>query len=275
MSNQPIGIFDSGIGGLTVATQVRKYCPGEEIIYFGDTARVPYGTKSARIVCQFSYQNTRFLLQFRPKLVVIACHTASCLATDYLKQEFPSLVLVDVLKPSVEKALNHTRSGRIGVIGTTATINSKRYQMSLESANNSIRVYATACPLFVPLVEEGWIDNQVSREIASIYLRPLKQKKVDTVILACTHYPLLRKVIAGVLGDGVRLIDPSEEVAAQVAAHLRRGAANRSSVGRGRLRLYFSDCSPRLKKVVRLFLGQTKVTIKELKPDFLPEVFNV
>jgi len=262
MIEQPIGVFDSGIGGLTVVSQIRKYCPGEEIVYFGDTARVPYGTKSANVIRQFSVENTRFLLKSEPKLIVIACHTASCLAGDYLRRKFPGLTFLDVVRPSIEKALAVTRSGRIGLIGTPATINSGHYQRLLSSRNRSVHIFAKACPLFVPLVEEGWISNSISKKIAAVYLNDFKKQKIDTLILACTHYPLLKKVIGRVLGKKVELVDASEEVAWQVKEYLR-GRKILKENGARKIRLYFSDCHAHLKSIIPAFLHGERITIRE------------
>jgi len=267
MIKQPIGVFDSGIGGLTVVVQMRKISPWQDIVYFGDTARVPYGTKSESVVREFSAQNTEFLLKFNPKLVVIACHTASCLAAGYLRKRFPGTAFLDVVKPSIRKAVSVTRSGRVGVIGTPATINSGVYQSLLRKADPAVRVWAVSCPLFVPLVEEGWGNSRLSREAARIYLRDLRGRKVDTVILGCTHYPLMKKAIRQVLGPDVHLVDASEEVAVETG-RLLKSEPETVNAGLGRLLLYFSDCSSYLKSRLKVFLQEKRMIVKEVKSHF-------
>lgn len=263
MSNRPIGIFDSGIGGLTVLKKIRQYLPHEPLIYLGDTARVPYGIKSSQVVQEFSSQDTRFLLQFQPKLIVIACHTASALASDFLRTQFPETFFVDVVTPSVEKAWRVSGTKRIGIVGTPATIRSGRYQELLKK-KGPVHIFARACPLFVPLIEEGWQEHSVSLEVAKIYLRDIKQRRVDTLILGCTHYPLLKKVIGKIMGEGVKLVDASEEVARDVRDSLQK---RRLQAGprKQTVRLFFSDCSAHLRGMIPNFLKGTRVRIEEAR----------
>jgi len=213
MSDQrAIGIFDSGIGGLTVVHQVFDMLPNERIVYFGDTARVPYGSKSPEGVRKFAIQDILFLMKHDVKLLVAACHTVSSVALDDLIQEF-HLPVLGVVEPGVKAALTATKNGRIGVIGTRATVMSQTYEHKLAEKNSEVKVFSQACPLFVPLAEEGWLEEDVTHRVATIYLRPLLEADVDTLILGCTHYPLLKRVIHDVMGDGVRIIDSAEETA--------------------------------------------------------------
>jgi len=215
MDRRPIGVFDSGVGGLTVMRELLHELPNEKIIYFGDTARVPYGTKSKRTIVRFSLENILFLLEKKVKLVVVACNTSSSLALPVIKRNF-NIPIVGVIEPAVKSALRVSRSGRIGVIGTRATVESKVYERSIKRYNKALRVFSKACALFVPFVEEGWLDNKAIRDVAKIYLEDFKHKGIDTLILGCTHYPLLKKVIREILGKDVALVDSGSEVALAV-----------------------------------------------------------
>lgn len=252
--SRPIGLFDSGVGGLTVVHEVMKVLPDEQIIYFGDTARVPYGTKSARVVQGFALQDARFLLQFDVKLIVVACHTASSVALELLQQTF-SLPILGVIEPGVHAALAATRNGKIGVIGTRGTISSGTYQRLFAEANPKIQIHGQVCPLFVPLAEEGWLDAPVTHEIARIYLAPLIDQKIDTLILGCTHYPLLKSVIQTVTGPDVRLIDSAEETARAIVHKLRdEGLQNLSKIKPAH-RFMVSDIPHQFREVGERFLG--------------------
>jgi len=262
MNEQPIGIFDSGVGGLTVVEKIVKFLPKEKIIYFGDTARVPYGTKSYKIVKNFALDDVKFLLKFKPKLIVIACHTVSSLVADILKKKFPDIFFIDVVKPSIEKALKITENKKIGIIGTPATIRSGKYQKLLKE--KKIKSFAKACPLFVPLVEEGWINHHLVIEVANIYLKEFKKEKIDTLILGCTHYPILKKIIQKVMGEKVKLVDASEEVALSVKKFLM-GNNLFSNSKKTYIKLFFSDLNPYLEKIIKYFLKHKKVKIEEMK----------
>ncbi|MCX5642401.1 MAG: glutamate racemase [Candidatus Omnitrophica bacterium] len=251
--NKPIGVFDSGLGGLTVVFNLQKSFPEKEIIYFGDTARLPYGNKSPETIQNYARQNTRFLLSFQPEMVVVACHTASALALGKLKTEF-SLPIVGVLAPAVKAALAKTRNGRIGIIGTSATVKSNSYPAEIKKANPKIKVYGLACPLFVPLVEEGLFSGPLTNMVVAHYLKSLKEKKIDTLILGCTHYPMLKAVIAGFMGPKVTLVDPSEEVMPEIAAQLKERGQKAGAVSKGGLRIYLSDITPNFRKVATSFL---------------------
>ncbi|PIP15963.1 MAG: glutamate racemase [bacterium (Candidatus Ratteibacteria) CG23_combo_of_CG06-09_8_20_14_all_48_7] len=249
--SETIGVFDSGLGGLTVVFNIQHVYPQTQIIYFGDTARLPYGNKSPEAVNLFARQNTRFLLTFKPKVVVVACHTASALALKNLKKEF-STPLLGVLTPAVTAALRQTKKGIIGVIGTIATIKSNAYQKEIHKRNPEIRVHSIACPLFVPLVEEGMLSSPITEMVINHYLMPFKKEKVDTLILACTHYPLLKEALSRFLGPEVILVDPSEEVTRELIPFLKEenGKQKRTES----LKIYLSDVTPNFRKVAVSFL---------------------
>jgi glutamate racemase len=215
MNNKAIGIFDSGVGGLTVFKEVKKVLPSESIIYLGDTARVPYGIRSKETVTRYSIENTEFLLSKGIKLLVIACNTASSLSMEEIKKR-TSIPVIGVIEPGARAALRATRNKKIGIIGTEATIKSRAYPEAIKKIDSSVEVFSKACPLFVPLVEEGWTSGTVTRLVAETYLKELKEKGIDTLILGCTHYPLLKPVISEVMGEDVQLIDSAVETALAV-----------------------------------------------------------
>lgn len=250
---RPIGIFDSGVGGLTVADQVRRLLPREDIVYFGDTARVPYGTKSKETVTKFSVENVEFLMRHDVKLVLVACNTASSLSLEFLKRCF-RVPILGVIEPGAKAAARYTRTGRVGVIGTTATIRSGAYERAISRMNVRNRVFSQSCPLFVPLVEEGWLDHPVAGAVAEAYLKGVKAKKVDTLILGCTHYPLLKKVIGAYMGRGVLLVDSAEEVAREARAVLDANGLLRSSSRAGAEKFFVSDEPPRFVALAERFL---------------------
>lgn len=262
--SRPIGVFDSGVGGLTVVSRIREMLPREEIVYFGDTARVPYGTKSRRTVTRFSVENVEFLMTHDVKLIVVACNTASSLSLDFLKRCF-KVPIIGVIEPGAKEAVSVTRSFRIGVIGTNATISSGAYEKEIKRISPRNTVFAQSCPLFVPLVEEGWAKNGVAGTIASIYLKPLKAKKIDTLILGCTHYPLLKNVIGKAMGRTVRLVDSARAVAKE--AHLildSAGLMNSSSKGVTRHRFFVSDEPERFAKIGEKFLKKRISCVKRV-----------
>ena len=250
---RPIGIFDSGVGGLTVVNQVQKLLPKEDIVYFGDTARVPYGTKSKETVTRFSVENVEFLMRHNVKLVVVACNTASSLSLDFLKRCF-RVPIVGVIEPGAKGAISVTRSGRIGVIATPATINSGAYERAIRKLKLGVSVFSQSCPLFVPLVEEGWIDKGVTNEIVSIYLAPLTKKRIDTLVLGCTHYPLLKGAIDKVMGRGVGLIDSATEAAKEVGEILDASGMLKVSKKAGKSVFFVSDEPARFIKMGERFL---------------------
>ena len=265
-NRRPIGIFDSGIGGLTVLKEIRREMPHEDVVYFGDTARVPYGTKSKETITRFSIDNVGFLKSFDVKIVVVACNTASSLSLDALHKQFPETPVVGVIEPGAGAAVRATRQGRIGVIGTKATISSGAYEARLKSLDPSIKVYSQACPLFVPFVEEGWLDGEVVMKVARTYLEPLKAFGIDTLILGCTHYPLLTAAIRKVFGDGVALVNSAEETARQVKTLLT--PANDRRHGEPDLRFYVSDEPEPFRALGERFLGVPIASVAKVGDHF-------
>jgi glutamate racemase len=256
MTNQDsaIGVFDSGIGGLTVLHQIIEALPRENTVYLGDTARAPYGTKSVETVLRYSFENSEFLVQKGVKIVVVACNTSTAIALSQLKVDL-SLPVIGVIEPGVRRAIQSTKSKRVGVIGTEATIQSGAYTSALKAIDPEIEVYSRACPLFVPLVEEGWTDNEVVEMTVNTYLGSLKQSGIDTLILGCTHYPLLKNAIRKFIGNSVHLVDSAEETAKEVKAVLRNAALARKS-GKGTHSFFVTDAPDRFIKVGRRFLGE-------------------
>lgn len=208
----PIGVFDSGVGGLTVAREIMRNLPGERIVYFGDTARVPYGSKSKDIVLKYSRQIVRFLQTQDVKAIVVACNTASAMALETIREEI-DIPIIGVVKPGAKVAAQTTRNKKIGLIGTRGTVKSELYPAIIHEYDPQIQVIGQACPLLVPLVEEGWLKDEVTVEVAKRYLDPLLEQGVDTLILGCTHYPLLRSLMRQIAGDGVTLVNPAYETA--------------------------------------------------------------
>jgi glutamate racemase len=255
MDPRPIGIFDSGIGGLTVVREMLRHAAGESLVYFGDTARVPYGTKSEKVVRAFALQDTRFLLTQNVKMIVVACHTVSSIAMDLLKEAFP-VPIVGVVEPGVAAALAATRNGRIGVIGTRATVMSGAYEKNFSRSGGGPAVFTQACPLFVPLVEEGWLDGDVTALVAARYLEPLVRNGIDTLVLGCTHYPLLKPVLQRIMGGGVVLIDSAEETAKSVGAMLTRDGTASGAEDSGDLRFFVSDIPHHFQRVGAQCLGR-------------------
>lgn len=247
--NAPIGVFDSGVGGLTVAREIMRQIPNERIVYFGDTARVPYGSKSKDNIIKFSRQIIRFLQTENVKAIVIACNTASALALDEMQQEF-DLPILGVVKPGAKVAVETTANKRIGLIGTEANIRSGVYTRYIKSLDDEAKVFEKACPLFVPLVEEGWLHDDITLQIASRYLEELKEKDIDTLIMGCTHYPLIRSTIRKVMGDKVNLVNPAYETAIELKNLLERdNLANKCDVDSpsSMYRFYVSDAEEKFK----------------------------
>lgn len=225
-AESPIGVFDSGVGGLTVAREIMRNLPAEHIVYFGDTARLPYGSKSRETILMFSRQIIRFLQTQDVKAIVIACNTASAYALDEVSRE-GSLPVIGVVKPGAKVAAEVTRNGRVGVIGTTGTVGSHIYRDLIQENDPRITVIEKACPLFVPLVEERWIHDPITRQVAERYLAEMKREQVDTLVLGCTHYPLLRSMIGEVMGSSVTLVNPAYEAAQELKRLLaQHGLAN-------------------------------------------------
>ncbi|MBX5482627.1 MAG: glutamate racemase [Myxococcaceae bacterium] len=253
---RPIGVFDSGVGGLTVLRALMERLPHEATVYLGDTARVPYGTKSAEVVTRYSLANARFLLARDVKLLVIACNTASAVGLEALAQQLPIPVL-GVIEPGAKVAAARTRTGRVGVIGTPGTVRSGAYARALKRARADLVVTSRACPLFVPLAEEGWTTGEVPRLVARQYLSELATTGVDTLVLGCTHYPLLQGVIAEVMGDGVTLVDSAAAVAEAAEAVLQERGLLAAKAATPPAHAYFvTDTPDRFLEVAGRFLGR-------------------
>ena len=249
-----IGLFDSGIGGLTVLQKIIEVLPRENTVYLGDTARAPYGTKSVETVLRYSFENSDFLVEKRVKLVVVACNTSTAIGLDRLKERL-SVPVIGVIDPGVRRALQVTKNKKVGIIGTEATIQSGAYTKALKAQERNIEVYSRACPLFVPLVEEGWTDNAVAEMTVKTYLGSLKQSGIDTLILGCTHYPLLKRAIRKFMGRGVKLVDSAEEITKEVGSVLKRKSLARTK-GKGIHSFFVTDAPDRFVKVGRRFLGE-------------------
>ena len=251
-----IGIFDSGLGGLTVARAIMDALPGYDIVYFGDTARTPYGAKSASTVEKYAIEDTGLLLDRGAKIIVIACNSASSVATDSIMQRF-HVPVFEVITPAVETAVSVSKTGAIGVIGTRATIASGIYEKKIVERRPHARVYSIACPLLVPLVEEGWINKPETAMIIRKYLHPLKTKPIDALILGCTHYPILKKTIERKIRKTVRAIDSATVVAQSVKQHIEShpNTAAMLSTG-GETRFFVSDVTDQFKKTAQLILNR-------------------
>lgn len=251
-----IGIFDSGIGGLTVVKAVMEKVPGYDIIYFGDTARTPYGSKSSETVIQYAIEDTKFLLNNGANIIVVACNTASSVATEAIVNNF-DVPVFEVITPAVELALLSSRKMSIGIIGTRATIKSNIYEKKIMAKNNSARVYSVACPLLVPLVEEGWINKPEAAMIVKKYLHSLKVKQIDTLILGCTHYPLLKHIICRKIGKRVNIIDSSLGVADKLQKFLKEHPDIDSRLSKkGKARIFVSDITEQFGKTAKATLRQ-------------------
>lgn len=246
----PIGIFDSGVGGLTVAREIMRQLPNESLVYFGDTARVPYGSKSKDTILKYSRQIVRFLQTQKVKAIVIACNTASAFALSDLQKEC-DLPIIGVILPGAKTAVANTATGRIGVIGTDGTIRSQIYTRVIHEYNPDIVVFGKACPLFVPLVEEGWLHDTVTDEIAKRYLSEFEDKDIDALILGCTHYPLLRSTIKNVMGDRVNLVNPAYETALSLRELLAQNGllSPRKTIAESRMHRFFVSDAPEKFKV--------------------------
>ena len=261
-----IGVFDSGVGGLTVVKELIRQLPNEDIIYFGDTARVPYGIKSRETVIRFSIEDALFLLKQDVKLICVACNTVSSVALPVIKNHF-RVPMVGVITPGVREAVYATQNKRIGIIGTRGTIKSRAYENEIRHLDPKISVVSVACPLFVPFVEEGWLGGDVVLKVARVYLKPLKDAGVDTVILGCTHYPLLKPVVKKVLGENVALIDSAKQVAIEVKKILSlEGMLNHKS-HRGKQKFYVSDNPEWFENLAKRFLGRAVKNVSRVNDN--------
>lgn len=250
-----IGIFDSGVGGLTVVKEILNLNLNLDIIYFGDTARTPYGTKSPDTIRKYALEDAEFLISKGANIIVIACHSAASVSTQLLKEKL-NIPIFEVISPSRDLAAKSTKNKRIGLIGTRATVDSKIYEQEFQKIDPEIKLYSKACPLLVPLVEEGWLKNRETRMIIRKYLRPLKMLQIDTLILGCTHYPIIKKVISEIAGKKITIIDPSLEVAKAVKAYLENTNTTLTQAHKPTHQFYLSDISPITEQIAKNFLGK-------------------
>ena len=255
MNGRPIGVFDSGIGGLTVVHALTARLPHENVVYYGDTARVPYGPKSPQVVREYAAQDVDFLMSKNVKMVVVACNTVSAVALDVVQKK-AGVPVIGVILPGARTAVGASHRKRIGVIGTIATVNSNAYVHAIRQLDGDVHVVAQACPLFVPLAEEGWADHKATAMIAREYLFPLKLEKIDTLILGCTHYPVLRSAIAAAVDGEVVLIDSGAAAAVEVEKALDEHGLRNTSTDNPNLQFYVSDLPARFTEVGERFLGR-------------------
>jgi glutamate racemase len=263
-ANNPIGVFDSGVGGLTVVRALMERLPFESIHYFGDTARVPYGVKSVETIAHYTTQIAEFLLEKQVKLLIVACNTMAAVASQVVHDLSPVPVL-DVIEAGALNALAATRSRRIGVIGTPTTVNSNAYGRAIHEIEPDARVVSQACPLFVPLVEEGWLDHPVTRLTAQEYLKPVLAEKIDTLVLGCTHYPLLKPLLSDVTGPGVALVDSAEAMAERTAALLTDLNLHTTSRSPADYHFYVTDVPLRFQTIGERFLGRSLNNVHVVK----------
>jgi len=243
---------------LTVVKEVFKQLPQYQIIYFGDTARTPYGNKSKELITHYAFEDTDFLLSKGANLIIVACNTVSAVASDELKSKYKNIPIFEVITPAVNKAVKITQNKRIGVIGTRATVNSRIYENKIKALKDGFHIIGKACPLFVPLVEEGWTDRSETKMIAKKYLYSLKSQQIDTLILGCTHYPLLKNLIQAKIGKKVNLVDPAEETVLNVKKFLQENPSVEISLTKNKnYEFYFSDITQNLKNIAASWLGQT------------------
>ncbi len=254
-----IGVFDSGIGGLTVIKELEKQLPAEQVLYFGDTARTPYGNKSPDTIVRYALQDADFLAQKNADCIIIACNTASAVASEQVADTFADLPVFEVITPAVQAAIATSSNGKIGVIGTRATITSNIYTKIINGLNPNLTVIGQACPLFVPLVEEGWLSSPETQMIAQHYLQPVVNQGIDTLILGCTHYPLLKKLIQEVVGPEITLVDPAELVVAALKKYIEVKPTLKKAMTRDEYtsEYFFSDTPPHLNQIIKAWLGHS------------------
>jgi len=257
VNNAPIGVFDSGLGGLTVVHEISRQLPAETIVYLGDTARVPYGTRSPETVQRYAREGTAFLLSKGIKLLVVACNTVSAVGLDEVARMSP-VPVVGVIMPGARAAAGRSKRKKVGVIGTEATVRSGAYVDAITVQDDTTQVFTQSCPLFVPLAEEGWLEGEVPVGAATHYLEALKAKDVDVLVLGCTHYPLLKPILSRVMGDGVELIDSASETAREVSALLQQNGAlaDTAMAGKRRHEFYVTDAPEKFREVGQRFLGE-------------------
>jgi glutamate racemase len=263
-SEAPIGIFDSGVGGLTVFRAIERRLPSESLVYLGDTARIPYGTRSLSTVERYAMEDAAFIESKNVKAIVIACNTASALAAARLR-ETCSVPVLGVIRAGARRAVGATSNGKIGVIATEATVASGAYERAIKSIRADVEVVSRACPLFVPLAEEGWVNHSVTEQVAEEYLSELRTAGVDTLVLGCTHYPILRPVIERVMGESVSYIDSGEAVAEAVAQLLEENGLKRRPGASRKEEFYVTDAAARFRRVAELFLGRPLVSVQSVE----------
>ena len=257
-----IGVFDSGVGGLTVVKVLIHHLPNEDIVYFGDTARVPYGSKSKQTIVRFSVENALFLLRYNVKMIVVACNTASSVALGVLSKNF-KVPVIGVIIPGAIEAAALTSNKKVGLIGTSTTIRSSSYKKELLKLDSSIRVFSKSCPLFVPLAEEGWLNKKITRDVIKKYLSSFKSKGIDTLILGCTHYPLLKRAITKTIGKRIRLIDSAAATAKAISKLLNQKNIATEAKSKAKLRFFVSDEPDQFKSVGEKFLGRKLEHVKK------------
>lgn len=263
-ADRPIGVFDSGVGGLTVVRALMERLPREAIVYFGDTARVPYGIKSVATIEHFAAQITDFLLGQNVKMLIVACNTMAAVAGDVIRAHAAAIPVIDVIEAGARAAVAHPDHGGIGVIGTPTTINSNAYARRIHELDPAARVYSQACPLFVPLVEEGWLDHPVTRMTAQEYLRPVLAEDIGSLVLGCTHYPLLKPLLKDVVGPGVRLVDSASTTAQLAAESLQAMGLASSRTGPPAYRYVVTDIPLRFQTIGERFLGRSLGKVERL-----------
>jgi glutamate racemase len=282
MNDKPIGIFDSGVGGLTVTKAIIDLLPNENIVYFGDTARVPYGNKSKETIIKYSIQNTKFLLQFKIKLLVVACNTSSSYAISTLKKMFKNLKIIEVVTPGARAAVEYTKNYKIGIIGTKATIKSMSYVKAIKKICKKAKVYCQPTPLFVPLIEEGWVDKirsvnndfyqtvnheNILRQLSVEYLAPLKKYGIDVLVLGCTHYPAIKNIIQDIIGEEVTIVDSSVETAKEVKRVIEQNGLKRISTTKPEYQFFVSDDPGSFKKIGSLLLEREIKYVKKVRVE--------
>lgn len=267
MKNKPIGVFDSGLGGLTTVKELLNLLPNEDIIYFGDTSRVPYGNKSRETITKYAKEDMAFLMSFDVKMIIAACGTVSSVAFDI--GNTLSIPFTGVVKPTAKAAALATKNGRVGIIGTTATINAGAYQNEIKKINNKIKVFSKDCPLFVPLVENGFLDKDpITLEVAKRYLSSFKENEIDTLILGCTHYPIISATISEVVGANVKIIDSGKETALNAFKNLKENNLLNNKISSGNCSFFVSDAVESFSKIANLFLGKNlNQAVKKIDVD--------
>jgi len=252
-----IGIFDSGVGGLTVAKEIFKHLPKYQTIYFGDTARLPYGTKGADFVKKYSAKITGWLLNKKAKIIVIACHTSSAWAGDFLRKKYKNVPIFDMISFTAKEVMEKTKNKKIGVIGTPGTIKSNAWSKAIKKTDTSLKIYSQACPLFVPMVEMGFTKGAVTEKVAQEYLKKMKAEGVDVLVLACTHYPLLMPVIKKIMGANVKIINPAESTAKEIKIFLEENTRVEKDIKKGTVhQFFFSDEPYNLEKISQICFGK-------------------